>query len=188
MTNLLENLSSSEIQALMRAGERRICKPGDLLIEQQSTAGIFGIVLSGALNVIRFNLGRRLVLATLTKGEAFGELSLILGIPHTATVEAKTKCDVLILSPKTFAAFAQTNRGLERALLKLLAQRLVDTSKRATDFAILDVTGRVLAYLREHAENEAGLLRCEISNQRRLAEELGTSREMVTRALKLLEE
>lgn len=193
LMNILGKLTHGEVEDLRRIGRGVTFESGQAIVRDGETDQSLGLLLKGCARVVKTGPeGRRFVLAFIEEGECFGELALILGIPRSATIEAMGRCEVLMISAEQFSKHCQAHRGFERALLLLTAQRLHRTSLRASGVALLDTTSRVLAHLTEIGElvetPQGPARRCELANQTELAELVGTSREMVSRALKLLEQ
>lgn len=68
---------------------------GDLIVEQGATSGALFMILSGKARVLSHDQrGREVIIATLDTGDCIGEMSLIDGEPHSATVRTETPTDV----------------------------------------------------------------------------------------------
>jgi CRP/FNR family cyclic AMP-dependent transcriptional regulator len=152
------------------------------------------LIIEGAVSVlIEDNDGRELVLAYLNPGDFFGEMGLFDGQDvRSAWVRAKGECEVAEVS---FARFQQLGRENPDLLLKLAGQmsvRLRATSRKVSDLAFLDVTGRVARTLLELCKQPDAMthpegMQIKITRQE-LGRLVGCSREMVGRVLKSLEE
>ena len=55
-------------------------------------------------------------------GAVFGEMSILLGTPHTATVRARTPCRAHMITDGD--AFLRSNKEIAYDLLKIIAHRL----------------------------------------------------------------
>jgi CRP/FNR family transcriptional regulator, cyclic AMP receptor protein len=114
MASLLSILSSQPLRSLA---------PGELLIAQGGPPGDLFVLESGRLAVEREGVS----LATVSyPGAVVGEMSLLLGTPHSATVRAETQSHVRVLA--NAAAALDTDPALARQLATLLAARLDATS------------------------------------------------------------
>ncbi len=152
------------------------------------------LIIEGAVSVlIEDNDGRELVLAYLNPGDFFGEMGLFDGQDvRSAWVRAKGECEVAEVS---YARFQQLGRENPDLLLKLAGQmsvRLRATSRKVSDLAFLDVTGRVARTLLELCKQPDAMthpegMQIKITRQE-LGRLVGCSREMVGRVLKSLEE
>ncbi|NQD36902.1 cAMP-activated global transcriptional regulator CRP [Permianibacter sp. IMCC34836] len=152
------------------------------------------LIIEGSVSVlIEDNDGRELVLAYLNAGDFFGEMGLFDGQDvRSAWVRAKVECEVAEVS---YTKFQQLGRENPDLLLKLAGQmslRLRATSRKVSDLAFLDVTGRVARTLLDLCKQPDSMthpegMQIKITRQE-LGRLVGCSREMVGRVLKALEE
>jgi CRP/FNR family transcriptional regulator, cyclic AMP receptor protein len=133
--------------------------------------------------------GAERILAFLGRGAIVGELSIIDGLPRSATVVAVRDAGVSFLSRAEFEAFADQHPELYKSLVRLLAQRLRETDKAVAASSFLSLKGRVartMLELAEHFGQEVGSDRIVIRQkigQNDLAAMAGIARENVTRVL-----
>ena len=88
----------SQEQAALVAGAvvKRRFKRGEAIVEQGKNAETLFILLNGRARVVMTNgKGKEVILASLQTGDHIGEMSLIDGEPHSATVCADMQTDVL---------------------------------------------------------------------------------------------
>lgn len=150
-------------------------------------------VADGTVDVKRSNTnGKEVILSRLGVGEFFGEIALLTGSTRSADVTASEDCMVLILESTHFESILSTNHGFTKALLIDLASRVSAASTRIADLALLDVYCRVFRILKTMAKKDSkdnSLKVLERPTHKDLAAMVGTSREIVTRAMtKLVED
>ncbi len=87
-----ENFSDLKLRQLIEYGYRQLFTKGQIIFKEKDLGSSFYIILSGAVEVISEKTGQ--YIATLHEGEFFGEMSLLLGDPRTATV--KTAEDTIL--------------------------------------------------------------------------------------------
>lgn len=93
--------------------------PGDIVVaEGGASAGVW-ILQSGSLRITKS--GREVNRAT-RPGALIGEMSILLGIPHSATVEAAEPCVMRYAADG--AALLESNPGIMRLVAAGLAERL----------------------------------------------------------------
>lgn len=134
--------------------------------------------------------GREVIIATLDTGDCIGEMSLIDGEPHSATVRAEVQTDVLVLERDAFMHCLRENAALSDAVMRGLVRRLRRADKQILSLALMDVYGRVLSTLQDMAQEDAQgskVLRKKVSRQD-VAKMVGASREMVSRVMKHFED
>lgn len=142
--------------------------------------------------------GEELIVAYLNQGDFIGEIGFFSEVgDRMVTIRAKTDVRTEEISYQQIRNLADTQlKNCYATLLytigEQMAQRLLSTTRKASDLAFLDVSGRVLAALKEltvqpdamrHPEGiQIKITRQEISRM------VGCSREMVGRVLKELQE
>jgi CRP/FNR family transcriptional regulator, cyclic AMP receptor protein len=133
--------------------------------------------------------GAERILAFLGRGAIVGELSIIDGLPRSASVVAVRDASVSFLSNAAFEAFAEEHPELNKSLVRLLARRLRETDATVAASSFLSLKGRMartLLELAEHFGEEVGPGRIVIRQKIRqndLAAMAGIARENVTRIL-----
>ncbi len=100
-------------------GKKKMVPAGTVLLVEGNTSGFIYVLAEGKIEVVR---GETQVAVVSEPGSVFGEMSVLLDSPHTATVRA--------LAPSTVFAFDDA-RGFLRSdpqiafvIARLLAQRL----------------------------------------------------------------
>jgi CRP-like cAMP-binding protein len=133
--------------------------------------------------------GAERILAFLGQGAIVGELSIIDGLPRSATVVAVRASEVSFLSRADFEAFAEQHPEVYKSLVRLLAQRLRETDSVVAASSFLSLKGRVartMLELAQHFGQEVAPGRIVIRQkigQNDLAAMAGIARENVTRVL-----
>ena len=91
-------LGSDDLADVLEHGEWRNVGPGDVIIEQGEEGDAFYAIRSGQVEVLRD--GQRT--ATLGAGAHFGEVALLMDVPRTASVVAKTPARLFRLDREGF--------------------------------------------------------------------------------------
>jgi CRP/FNR family cyclic AMP-dependent transcriptional regulator len=154
---------------------------------------LFFIVKGSVSVVIEDDEGREMVVAYLNAGDFFGEMGLFEDKPiRSAWIRAKSACEVAEISYRKFKELARQDAGLMFALSAQLAGRLRVTTRKVSDLAFLDVTGRVARCLLDLSKQPDALTHPDGMQIRVTRQEIGRivgcSREMVGRVLKSLED
>jgi CRP/FNR family cyclic AMP-dependent transcriptional regulator len=120
---------------------------GTDIIRQGDVGQSLFIIITGEVLVVREGgqPGEE-VLATLTEGECFGEMSLISGEPVSATIRANSPTTLLVLSKEDFAPLLLDNPSLNLYFTKLLTQRLQQTNSRIMDMLDRGIQGNVKTF------------------------------------------
>jgi len=133
--------------------------------------------------------GTERILAFLGQGSIVGELSIIDGLPRSASVVAVRDAALSFLSRSAFEDFAARHPEIYKSLVTLIAGRLRETDAAVAAGSFLPVSGRVACTLLELAETfgqDVGAGRIVIRQkigQSDLAAMAGIARENVSRIL-----
>lgn len=151
-------------------------------------------ILDGSVTVlIEDDDGREIVLAYLNKGDFFGEMGLFdEQLSRSAWVRARTSCEVAEISYTKFRQVAQEHSDIVFAMASQMAARLRITSRKVSDLAFMDVSGRVARTLLDLCNQPDAMthpdgMQIRITRQE-IGKIVGCSREMVGRVLKSMEE
>ena len=187
---LFSDLSPAQFSIVSATMTKRRYKRGDLIVEQGATSGALFMILSGKARVLSHDQrGREVIIATLDTGDCIGEMSLIDGEPHSATVRTETPTDVLVLGHEAFLRCLRENIAMADAVMRGLVRRLRRADKQILSLALMDVYGRVMNVLQDLSQQDADgnrILRTKVSRQD-VAKMVGASREMVSRVMKHFE-
>ena len=136
--------------------------------------------------------GKEMILAYLNPGDFVGEMGLFDQEHRSAWIRTKTECEVGEISYGKFIELSHKHPEFLFAISKQIAQRLRDTTRKVSDLAFLDVTGRVARTLLDLCKEPDAMthpdgMQIKITRQE-ISRIVGCSREMVGRVLKDLEE
>jgi CRP/FNR family transcriptional regulator, cyclic AMP receptor protein len=156
-------------------------------------------VISGSLSVISEEAdGRELVLGYVNAGEFIGEMGLFFAAEQRAVVaRTRTACELAEIHydrlHQLFSGpLAADAPRILYAIGLQLSKRLLDTSRKASRLAFLDVSGRIVRTLNDLCQEPDALshpqgTQIRVSRQE-LARIVGCSREMAGRVLKQLQD
>lgn len=165
-----------------------------IVVRQGERTDRLFLLLKGSVSVIRQHENDKdIVLAYLNQGAFFGEMGLFDQTQlRSATIRAKTACQIAEISYKNFNELSSTHPELMYTLSQQLTTRLRSTSKKVSDLAFLDVTGRVAACLLELCSQPEAMSHPDGTllkvTRQELSLNVGCTREMVGKVIKSLEE
>jgi len=136
--------------------------------------------------------GKEMILAYLNPGDFVGEMGLFDQEHRSAWIRTKTECEVGEISYSKFIELSHKHQEFLFAISKQIAKRLRDTTRKVSDLAFLDVTGRVARTLLDLCKEPDAMthpdgMQIKITRQE-IGRIVGCSREMVGRVLKDMEE
>lgn len=182
---LLATLGDAQLGPLAEQASVETYRRGALVVEQgQATLALYAL-LDGSARATRLgDNGRTLVVDVMQRGDSFGELGVIDGLPHRATVRAVRPCEILVLPISALTHCLAQSAALRDALMRTLVTRLRKANQRITMLALNDVRGCVIQHLLDSAETHGGqrLVPGPLRRQG-IADTIGASRERVSRVI-----
>jgi CRP/FNR family transcriptional regulator, cyclic AMP receptor protein len=182
-TPLFAGCDEQAIHTLARACRQRQMPKGSVVFFQSDPAESLFLVLSGCIAIfLNSPDGRELVISEARTGDYFGELSLLTGLPRSASATAREKSELLVIPAAAFQEVMENQPSIVQYLLKITALRLTASTERESALAFLDAAGRVVRYLlRLDQENsERGYMTL---SQEELAQRTGLTRQTVAKIL-----
>ncbi|MBI1744579.1 cyclic nucleotide-binding domain-containing protein [Candidatus Acetothermia bacterium] len=123
---LFNDLNQKQMNQLARHATEVTIEAGTILAKQGSYGLEFMYIVDGQARVEKNGK----TINHLSKGDFFGEISLIDGGLRTATVIAETKITLLVVHKQSFDHMLDAMEGLERKILLALCKYLRSTEER----------------------------------------------------------
>ena len=187
-------LSDSDLNRIASKMVSRDYEKGQMILLEESTGETFFIITSGTVKVTRLSDdGREVILALLGGSDFFGEMSLLDGEGRSANIVANEDAEVMTLSRRDFLECLETYPKIAIALLEELAVRIRKSDQQIESLSLSDSEQRIGITLIRLAEERGTIKRGDVTvqnlpYQQDIANMAGTSRETVSRTLKLLED
>lgn len=189
--SIFSGLSEASIKDILRITHRKRFRKGEVICHEGDPGEALYVVLSGKVKVSLNHEGKTYTLAHIEKGGFFGELSLLDGLPRSATCEALEDSEFLVIRREEFLRLLKGSNEISVELLKALAARLRMADERIKNLAFFTVEGRVFNYLLDYAIRNGKKLKDSIIVEKgpsntEIADSCGCARETVSRVLKSL--
>lgn len=178
-------IQDSFVRALAEHGIVRKFPKGAVIITEGDPSDSIYVILSGRVKVYMTDGDRReVVLNICGPGSYLGELAFD-DAPRSASVMTLEPSTFSVLSGKQFRDFVIASPDAAIHLIRDLIRRVRALSENVRNLALLDVYGRVARLLLELAEEKEGQFIIERPyTQQELANQVGCSREMISRIFK----
>jgi len=198
--SLFSGLSEQAIAAIEHRMSMRSFPKNSILISEGDRSSTLYFILSGRVKVyVSDDNGREFILNTLDAGDYFGELGILDDENRTATVMALEPVSFKILQKKDFDSLRKEFPEIDQALILNLVRRVRQLTDNVKTLALHDVYGRIRKlfqhlsdkdkeHQKENSTKENSTMIREKLTQQEIANRVGSSREMVARILKDLEE
>lgn len=166
-------------------------KKGSVVFHKTDMSTDLYIVNSGSLKaVLTDDEGDEMVLAKFERGAFFGELSLLDGKGRSATIVADKDSELAVLNKDVFFDLITKDPRIAIALMATLVDRLRKADEMIESLAFQEVGERLVRTLMESAVKDPkqtrGLLSCDKMTHKELAARIGSSREAVSKCMKVL--
>ncbi len=143
----LSSLTKPALAEIAKLGRFRDFAPGERIIARGDPGDAMYIIASGDVRVpILDARGREKMIAKLSRGQFFGEMSLLTGDPRTADVFAEGPVSALVIEKEGFHKITRETPSLARFLTQILADRLTEggfmASKTIGKYQLLGELGR----------------------------------------------
>ena len=183
---LFSDLDKSELELLSTRTVTRQYPRNTIIINEGDRSDSLYIIRSGSVKVfLGNNEGKEVILNIQKSGEYFGELALIDSGPRSASVITREKSTLSLISKSDFEDFLRQHPAASAKIMRGLVKRLRALTENVRSLALMDVYGRVARLLLKlsQPEGDVRVIR-EALTQQDIADQVGASREMVSRILK----
>ncbi|MED5316483.1 MAG: Crp/Fnr family transcriptional regulator [Candidatus Neomarinimicrobiota bacterium] len=192
--SIFSDLSDVELVSISKKMTPYSYSKGEFIVMEEMEGQQCYFITHGSVKITRFSKeGREVILAILTAGEFFGEMSLLDGETRSANVLTLEETKVLALNRNDFMATLEEYPRVSIQLLKELTIRLRKSDLQIASLTLSDAEKRIgLCILR--LAGEQGTIRQghvkikKFPFQHDIANMAGTSRETVSRTLVLFEQ
>ena len=126
-----EGCTDLELRKLIEYGYRQVFSSGQVVCQENDPGDSFYIILTGAVEVFSQKVGQ--YIATLHQGEFFGEMSLLMGMPRTATVRTSEDSILFVVEHHDL----QKLLSEQPSLADQIAQKLSERQENLRELGIL---------------------------------------------------
>lgn len=187
--SLFASLSDDDRRVLAVVAKRRTFRAGEVIFHRDDPGQVLYVIKEGKVKICLISPdGQEISLVVFGKGECFGELALLDGLPRSADAIAMEKVECYTLQRSDFHNAIIKTPMIAIQVLEVLSKRLRSTDQQVEDLIFLDVYGRVAKKLLELADSHGTSVdngtRIEVRlTQQELASMVGASRESVNKVV-----
>jgi hypothetical protein len=129
---LFDDFDEAELLEVIHGLQLRSFEPGDVIVVAGDHGESLFVVATGIVKAfVPTTEGHKLV-REMEEGQFFGEISILTAGERTATVTAKTRCELLELDRATLDDIAQRRPHVREVMNEFCRQRLADDRRRVT--------------------------------------------------------
>ena len=192
--SIFSDLSDSELINIQSLCKTRKYPKNSMIILEEEMGDVVFIVMIGTVKITRVNdEGKEVILAMLGSGEVFGEMAILDGESRSANALAQENSEVVTINREDFLNIIKTNNKVALNLMTEFAIRLRKSDQQIEALSLDDAEHRIGVSILNLAE-EMGVIRkgvVTVDNlpyQQDIANMAGTSRETVSRVMKIFED
>lgn len=127
---LFDDFDEAELREVIHGLQLRSFEPGDVVVVAGDPGDSLFIVATGIVKAfVPTTEGHKLV-REMEEGQFFGEISILTGSERTATVTARTRCELLEMDRATLDDIAQRRPHVREVMHEFCRQRLADDRRR----------------------------------------------------------
>jgi CRP-like cAMP-binding protein len=128
-----KSIDQNNLDKVMQYFRMKTFNSGDVIIRQGEIGGNFFIIASGSVSVL--NKGG-IAISTLSKGDVFGEMSLICNERVSATIQVKEQASILYIDRDNFSKIIERYPAVQLYFSRMMASRLSKSNTiRAADLS-----------------------------------------------------
>jgi CRP-like cAMP-binding protein len=105
-------------------------KKGEQIYKETDLGSEMYVIQSGAVRIFREIGGMKQELALMEKGDFFGEISVLEGLPRTASAEALEDVELIEINSTTFDRMIRSNIEIAVRMLRKLSNRLQEANHK----------------------------------------------------------
>jgi CRP-like cAMP-binding protein len=102
---------------------------GAVIFDEGDVGTEMYVIQSGSVDIFKRVKGQEKYIATLEKGDFFGEMSILEDVPRTAIARAKSDVELVKINQSTFDEMLRHNAEIAVRMLRKLSRRLRETTK-----------------------------------------------------------
>lgn len=137
---------------------------GKVIFQEGQESKIAYMIKSGSVDIFKIIDKKKTVMGTLRRGDIFGEMSLLADQKRTASAEAASFCELVVLTEEMMNKLLRASPETVRKMLELLAKRVAATDLKTSGTeqndsflalaTILDLAYREFAYTPRDKQRE----------------------------------
>lgn len=185
--SFFSHLRNLELHRIMSIASSKKYKAGEIIFSKEQIGNHLFVVKSGSVKIYTSpGFARKKTFAYLNEGNFFGEMALLGGRVRSASAQAITDCELLVIPREKFKKIISTDIEFTLGMLHTLSERLRMANREIESLLFQNVLGRLVRTLVDLCGAKR---QCPITlelSQRELADFVGTTREPLSRALAML--
>lgn len=156
---------------------------GQIMIGDNNRCNGVPLVTRGSLRLFRISdKGREVTLYRIGAGEVciLAAVCAMGDVEYNFSIEAEKDSTIYIISPDVFRDLFSRSEAFKKYVFNALAQKLIMSMETIEMLIFISIEERILEYLKQNSDDKGEV----VTTHERMAIDLGSSREVITRQLK----
>lgn len=183
------SLRDASIAELLRIGQRRMGRMGEILFSEGDPADALFVLESGVVDLLKHSPeGKEQLVRTVGRGEVFAEAAMFAGEAYPATAVVRRDAELLAIRKDRFLSLVRRQPDIAFAIMGAMAKLLRHLNALLADLSLGSVGSRLAAFLLAKSRERGAATFSLGITKRELALRLGTVPETLSRNLRKLKE
>lgn len=182
-----DNMAEADKALLRDTVLKKELSPGQIMTGDNTRCNGVPMIVMGRLRLFRISdKGREVTLYRINEGEIclLAAVCAMGDTQYDFSIEAEKPSTLLIIPPEIFGKLFSRSQPFRTYMFNELARKLVTTMETIEMLVFSSIEERILEYLRQKA-GDAGVVKV---THEKMAVDIGSSREVITRQLKKMAE
>lgn len=189
--DIFSGLKEKDQKKIQQLSIEKTVRKGEYVFLRGTFGKVLYIIVDGLIKIEQpTERGKVKTLSLLGPGECFGEMAIITNLPRSASALALEDSTLLMLKREILVSHLQNHPEVPLRIIEVLCQRLTEANEQIKSLTFDSVAARLANHLVSLAEKfgetegNSWHIRIRLTHQE-LADLVGSTREIVTRTLKL---
>lgn len=145
--SFFSRLSDDELEIIAKITKENTYKENFVIFREKEKGGVLFIIKEGNVKIYKELISGKKTLASLKKGDVFGELSLFDNLPRSATAIASTESAILSIKNEDLSKMMELNTEFAYKLMRNAIQevslRLRETNEKMQENILWTLTAKL---------------------------------------------
>ena len=187
MFGFLSKMDEEDKKLLRDTVLKKELSSGQIMTGDNSRCNGVPMVVKGRLRLFRISeKGREITLYRINKGEVciLAAVCTMGDVEYDFSIEAEEESTLAIISSDIFKELFSRSESFKTFVFNALAKKLISSMEIIEMLTFISIEERILDYLKENSQNTGEV----ITTHEKMAVDLGSSREVITRQLNKMSE
>ncbi len=187
MFEFYTKMSEADKKLLRETAIKKELGKGQIMVGDNNRCNGVPLITKGSLRLFRISdKGREVTLYRISGGEVciLAAVCAMGDVEYDFSIEAEKDSTIYMISPDVFRDLFSRSEAFKKYVFNALAQKLIMSMETIEMLIFISIEDRILEYLKQNAGDKGEIK----TTHEKMAIDLGSSREVITRQLKKMAE